>query len=181
MLVLPISSLCLLLTYYQFLAVQARALSLSAVAPPSINNSFAGLSTLPNIKFLGKRNEALIIHGLPQSWQGAFTEIRSLQPPLPIGAFAYFFSQVAHTVRGDSVQARPYRKFTCGSLAIEFIAAAPEHRAITKEFVEAAAWWLFDAAEHGWASFFKAWVQDQDDREVIYITLANVWDRLIIM
>ena len=174
----PRVSLCLLLTCSITPAVQARALPSNPINL-SVNVSHADLPTLFETRALGKRNQALIIHGLPHAWQGVFKTITSIQPPLPVGSFAYFFLQVAHTARGDSTTTRPYRKYTCGALSLEFLSASPDRQVITKEFVEAAAFWLLDAAQHGWVEFFEAWIQDPVDKQVVYMKMANVWDAWI--
>ena len=171
-------ALSLLLTYSISPVVQSRALP-SHLLNLSANFSQADLPTLFETRAVRKRNEALKIYGLPHAWQGVFKTITSIQPPLPVGSFTYFFLQVAQAARGDPRDTRPYRKYNCGALALEFIPASPNQGGITREFVEAAAVWLFDAAQHGWVDFFEAWVQDPTDKQVVYVKMANAWDSWI--
>ena len=83
--------------------------------------------------------------------------------------------------RRDTVPGRPFQRFKYGALIIEFVSVPTQANSrgfVTKEFVEAAAIWLFDAAQHGWTDFFEAMVVDQYDHEKVFIQVANIWDKL---
>ena len=48
---------------------------------------------------------------------------------------------------------------------------------VLKEFVEATALWLLDAAQKGWTEFFQARVVDKAIGDTVYyIHLSNTWD-----
>ena len=47
---------------------------------------------------------------------------------------------------------------------------------ITREFLQAASLWLLDAAAKGWTGFFRAWVRDGGDDQVVEIRLGTVFD-----
>ena len=47
---------------------------------------------------------------------------------------------------------------------------------MSREFVQATSLWLADAAVKGWTGFFKAWVLDKMDGQIVEITMGTVWD-----
>ena len=47
---------------------------------------------------------------------------------------------------------------------------------VSREFVQAACLWLLDAAMKGWVGFFRAWVTDVVDQEVIEIRMGTIFD-----
>ena len=124
------------------------------------------------------RGRRALVHGLPPGWTAVFETITSLQPPLVNPAFIKFFSVAAQLAAADPVPDRPVQRILYGALALEFIANTGQGQTVTKEFVEAASVWLLEAAQNGWTGFFKAWVLDQENGEIVYIQLNNVWDTL---
>ena len=85
----------------------------------------------------------------------------------------------ANLAAADPVPGRRVQRISFGALVLEFIADGDPSRIVTKEFVEAATLWLLDAAQKGWTDFFKAWVMDMADGEVVFIRLTSVWDELM--
>ena len=122
------------------------------------------------------RGRRALVHGLPLGWTAVFETITSLQPPLVNPAFIKFFSEAAQLAAADPVPDRPVQRILYGALALEFVANNGQGQTVTKEFVEAASVWLLEAAQNGWTGFFRAWVLDQANGEIIYIQLINVWD-----
>ena len=47
---------------------------------------------------------------------------------------------------------------------------------VSKEFVQATSLWLADAAMKGWTGFFRAWLKDSYDGQVVEVTMGTVWD-----
>ena len=119
-------------------------------------------------------HDRALIHGLPIYWTGVFQDVVSIQPPLITQAFTSFFSIVAKKAAADPVVARHHQRLIYGALVLDFI--AEDYGMVTKEFVEAAALWLLDAAQRGWTGFFKAWVIDRADGERVFIQLSTLWD-----
>ena len=124
----------------------------------------------------GKR---ALVHGLPPGWVGVFQTVTSIQPPLVSPAFVQLFSAAANLAAADSVPGRHVQRIPFGALVLEFIANGDQNQIVTKEFVAAASLWLLDAAQKGWTGFFKAWVLDKADGELVFVRLGNVWDELV--
>ena len=129
-------------------------------------------------RFGNPRGRRALVHGLPPGWTAVFETITSLQPPLVNPAFIKFFSEAAQLAAADPVPDRPVQRINYGALALEFIANNSQGQTVTKEFVEAASVWLLEAAQNGWTGFFKAWVLDLANGEIVYIQLINVWDEV---
>lgn len=51
-----------------------------------------------------------------------------------------------------------------------------QNEVVTREFVQATSVWLLDAAMKGWTGFFRAWVTDGFDNEVVEIRMGTVFD-----
>jgi len=176
----PISVLHLLVVCHLSPVAQARVVPINGIAVP---HNVSHADPLPSLdhRGLGKRSEAMTIHGLGPLWQGVFRSVRSIQPPLPISAFSQFFLQVARIARSDTVPARPYQRFQYGALILEIMSqtsgAVPVP--VTNEFVEGAALWLYNEAQNGWTNLFEAWFIDKRDHEVVCIRVANTWDTWI--
>lgn len=79
----------------------------------------------------------------------------------------------------DPVPGRRVQRIPFGALVLEFIADDDQSQVVTKEFVVAASLWLLDAAQKGWTGFFKAWVMDKTDGEIVFVRLINAWDGLM--
>ena len=120
-----------------------------------------------------------LVYGLPPGWTAVFQSVSSIQPPLISPAFVHFFSTAAKLAAADPVPGRRVQRIPFGALVLEFIANDDKSQIVTKEFVEAASLWLLDAAEKGWTGFFKAWVLDRTDGELVYVRLTNVWDEMM--
>ena len=173
-----IPSRCLLhwmLVCHTALEAQARALPMDALTGITIASRVSPAELRQ--RDLSKRT---IVHGLPSGWHGVYKSVKCIQPPLPTPVFANFFLHVAEAARKDPVWGRSYRKFTYGALVLEFASATPDDmsKVVTKEFAEAAALWLFQAAQRGWSNFFEAWILDAGNKELIYVHVANIWDAL---
>ena len=125
------------------------------------------------------RGRRALVHGLPSGWTAVFQTVTSLQPPLVNPAFIKFFSVAAQLAAADPVPGRPVQRIRYGAMALEFIANNGQGQIVTKEFVEAASVWLLDAAQDGWTGFFKAWVLDRADGEIVFVRLINVWDEVM--
>ena len=123
------------------------------------------------------RGKRTLVHGLPPGWTAVFRTITSLQPPLVNPAFIKFFSVAARLAAADPVPERPVQRILYGALALEIVADNGQGQTVTKEFVEAASVWLLDAAQNGWTGFFKAWVLDIANGEIVFIQLINLWDK----
>ena len=51
-----------------------------------------------------------------------------------------------------------------------------QNKVVSREFVQAASVWLLDAAMKGWTGFFRAWITDGFDNEVVEIRMGTVFD-----
>ena len=120
-----------------------------------------------------------LVHGLPPGWTAVFQSVTSIQPPLINQAFVHFFSAAANLAAADPVPGRHIQRIPFGALVLEFIANGNQDKIVTKEFVAAASLWLLDAAEKGWTGFFKAWVLDMADGDLVYVRLGTVWDEIM--
>ena len=120
-----------------------------------------------------------LVHGLPPGWSGVFQTVTSIQPPLISPIFVQFFDVAARLAAADPIPGRHVQRIPFGSLVLEFIAHGDQNQIVTKEFVTAASLWLRDAAEKGWTGFFKAWVVDKTDGEMVFVRLGTVWDELL--
>lgn len=120
-----------------------------------------------------------LVYGLPPEWTAVFQTVTSIQPPLINPAFVQFFSTAAKLAAADPVPGRRVQRIPFGAFVLEFIANDNQNQIVTKEFVEAASLWLLDAAQKGWTGFFKAWVMDRADGEIVFVRLTNVWDELM--
>lgn len=118
-----------------------------------------------------------LVHGLPPGWAAVFETVTSIQPPLISPAFVQLFSAAANLAVADPVPGRHIQRIPFGSLILEFI--ANENQIVTKEFVAAASLWLLDAAQKGWTGFFKAWVLDKADGDMVFVRLGTMWDELM--
>ena len=157
---------------------QTQALPVSTTPLHTANVSHAFPLFTSDQERLHARSDAVVVYGLPDPWQGIFRSIKYILPSLPQSCFTHFFLTVYDKARGDPVPGRPYQRFTYGALVLEFMAQATDGQAqvVTKEFVEAAALWLFDAARQGWTDFFEAKILNPESQEVVYVHMSNVWD-----
>ena len=119
------------------------------------------------------------VYGLPPGWAAVFETVTSIQPPLISAAFVQFFDVAARLAAADPITGRHVQRIPFGSLVLEFIASGDQNQIVTKEFVTAASLWLRDAAQKGWTGFFKAWVVDRTDGEMVFVRLGTVWDELL--
>ena len=120
-----------------------------------------------------------LVHGLPPGWLAVFQTVASIQPPLINPAFIQFFSVVAKRAAADSIPGHHYQRIPFGALVLEFVAMSDQDQIVTKEFVQAACLFLLDAAQKGWTGFFKAWVRDMADGEIVFIRLTTMWDETV--
>lgn len=137
--------------------------------------SLANTEARPQTQF-GRRG---LVYGLPPDWTAVFQTVTSIQPPLVSPVFIQFFSVAAKLAAADPVPGRRVQRIPFGALCLEFIANDKQNQIVTKEFVQAASLWLLDAAQKGWTGFFKAWVVDKADGEIVYIRFSNVWDEMM--
>ncbi len=181
-----LSFLPLLYICHLFPVIHARTFRLNALTVPD-DGTRAGSRGVPSHDEVLKRSNNMVpIHGLPHPLQGIFQYASTFQPPLPIASFTKFFSDAAKAFHNDDTAGRFYHRFTCGSLALEVTAITQIkvdgklkyiEAMVLKEFVEATALWLLDAAQKGWTEFFQARVVDKAvDSTVYYIHLSNTWD-----
>lgn len=126
-----------------------------------------------------QRGRRALVHGLPPGWSAVFETVTSIQPPLISPAFVQLFSAAANLAVADPVPGRHIQRLPFGSLILEFIANGDKDQIVTKEFVAAASLWLLDAAQKGWTGFFKAWVLDKADGELVFVRLGTMWDELM--
>ncbi|KAM0805803.1 hypothetical protein BDR22DRAFT_186290 [Usnea florida] len=123
-----------------------------------------------------KRASIYRIKDLPDGYTGIFTTFTSLTPDLPATVrFIRFFKTAAAYAAKDPVLGRHHQRFTFGSLALELVVREADG-VVSREFVQAACLWLLDAARKGWVGFFRAWVKDLVDQEVIEITMGTIFD-----
>lgn len=120
-----------------------------------------------------------LVRGLPPGWVAVFETVTSIQPPLISPAFVQFFSAALNLAVADPVPGRHVQRIPFGSLILEFIANGDQNQIVTKEFVAAASLWLLDAAQNGWTGFFRAWVLNKADGEMVFVRLGTMWDELL--
>lgn len=167
----------LLLATFLHPAGRVRASPVHAVAiSPEDGSQIAPHTNTSLDAHLGRRSNAMTIHGLPRGWIGIFKSVTSIQPHLPLSVFAHLFSIAAHAAATGRLSSGPYQRIAYGALFLEFIPVSPNNPVVTKEFVEAASLWLLDAAQKGFTEFFEAWIRDQADTEVVYVKLGTIWD-----
>ena len=51
-----------------------------------------------------------------------------------------------------------------------------QNEVVSREFVQATSLFLLDAAMKGWTGFFRAWITDSLDKEVVEIRMGTVFD-----
>lgn len=123
-----------------------------------------------------KRDFPLKIKNLPDGYTGFFTTFISICPNLPATAtFVRFFEEAAALSARDPSPGRRHQRFTLKALALEMVVQG-ENEVVTREFVRAASLWLMDAALKGWTGFFRAWVTDAVDKQVVEIRMGTVFD-----
>ena len=123
-----------------------------------------------------KRDFTLRIKDLPEGYTGVFTTFVSICPKLPATVtFIRFFRNAAAQAAIDRCPGRHHQRFTFGALALE-LAVQNQNDVVSREFVQAASLWLLDAAMKGWTGFFRAWVTDMLDNEVVEIRMGTVFD-----
>ena len=138
------------------------------------NNRFP--SRVHSYHFPPKRNFALKIKNLPDGYTGIFATFVSVSPKLPAAAtFVRFFEKAAALSATDPSPGRRHQRFTFGALALE-MAVRGQNEVVSREFVQAASLWLLDTAMKGWTGFFRAWVTDAIDNEVVEIRMGTVFD-----
>lgn len=122
------------------------------------------------------RDFALKIKNLPEGYTGIFTTFVSICPKLPATAtFIRFFKNAAAQSATDASPGRRHQRFTYGALALELVVQG-HNEVVSREFVQAASLWLLDAAMKGWTGFFRAWVTDGVDNELVEIRMGTVFD-----
>ncbi|CAF9931293.1 MAG: hypothetical protein ALECFALPRED_004971 [Alectoria fallacina] len=123
-----------------------------------------------------KRDFTLKIQNLPDGYTGIFSTFVSICPKLPATAtFIRFFKNAAAQSATDPSPGRQNQRFTFGALALELVVQG-QNKVVSREFVQAASLWLLDAAMKGWTGFFRAWVTDGFDNEVVEIRMGTVFD-----
>lgn len=150
-----------------------------AVARPFPDHAMIMFSDITQVRPRVKSERRTLVYGLPPGWTAVFQTVTSIQPPLVSPAFIEFFSMAANLAAADPIPGRPVQRIPFGALVLEFIANNDQNRVVTKEFVSAASLWLLDAAQKGWTGFFKAWVMDKTDGEIVFVQLTNAWDELM--
>ena len=123
-----------------------------------------------------KREFTFKIKNLPDGYTGVFTTFVSICPKLPAtGTFVRFFQKAAALATTDPSPSRHHQRFTFGALALEVVAEG-QNDVVTREFVQAVSLWLLDTATKGWTGFFRAWVTDVIDNEVVEIRMGTIFD-----
>ena len=123
-----------------------------------------------------RRNFALKIKNLPDGYTGIFTTFISFCPKPPATAtFIRFFKAAAALSATDPSPGRNHQRFTFGALALELVVQG-KNKVVSREFVQATSLFLLDAALRGWTGFFRAWVTDSLDKEVVEIRMGTVFD-----
>lgn len=123
-----------------------------------------------------ERDFALKIKDLPDGYTGIFTTFVSICPKLPATAtFIRFFKAAAAQSATDPSPGRQHQRFTFGALALELVVQG-QNEVVSREFVQATSLFLLDAAMKGWTGFFRAWVTDSFDKEVVEIRMGTVFD-----
>ena len=126
--------------------------------------------------FLQRRDFTLRIKNLPDGYTGIFTTFVSICPKLPATTtFIRFFKTAAAQSATDPLPGRRHQRFTFGALALEMVVQG-QNEVVSREFVQAVSLWLLDAAVKGWTGFFRAWVTDAVDNEVVEIRMGTVFD-----
>lgn len=171
----------LLISLAFLLSLTAAAI---AVAIPHPVNSLS-LSQTPENRLpppttvphsIQKRDFTIKIKNLPDGYTGIFSTFVSISPKLPATAtFIRFFKNAAAQSATDPSPGRQHQRFTFGALALE-LAVQGQNAVVSREFVQAASLWLLDAAMKGWTGFFRAWVTDGLDNEVVEIRMGTVFD-----
>lgn len=151
---------------------------LLAVAAPFPDHAMVVFSLNTQARPIVRFERRALVYGLPPGWTAVFQTVTSIQPPLISPAFIQFFSTAANLAAADPVSGRRVQRIPFGALVLEFIADNSQDQVVTKEFVVAASLWLLDAAQKGWTGFFKAWVIDRTDGEIVFVRLTNAWDGL---
>lgn len=124
-----------------------------------------------------KRDFPIKIKYLPAGYTGVFSTFISISPKIPAAAtFIRFFQNAVAQSATDPSPGRPYQRFKFGALALEMLVVKGENEIVTREFVQATSLWLLDAATKGWTGFFRAWVTDEFDNEVVEILMGTVFD-----
>ena len=169
-----------LLFVFLFLAVTARPVYLPT--PPSKprniqHNNIEHPHPSPNL-----HKRAHSIFGLPTTWIGVFDHVTSVQSSYPthlvIPAFQEFYYQAARAAQLNTSPCRRYERFVSGCMILEFMADDLDG-VVTREFVLAVSLWLSDAAAKGWTDFFRAWILDTSDNELIHIQMGLIWNSLV--
>lgn len=133
-------------------------------------------SRITHPHFPQKRDFTLKIKDLPDCYTSIFTTFVSICPKIPATAtFIRFFKTAAAQSATDTSPGRRHQRFTFGALALELVVKV-QNEVASKEFVQAASLWLLDAATKGWTGFFRAWVTDGIDNEVVEIRMGTVFD-----
>lgn len=112
------------------------------------------------------------VEGLAKDWSGVFTNFISCRPSIPIAATFIRFFRTASQAAIDAPDVGQQLRFSYGTLVLEIMSEDQ----ITKEFVQATALYLLDAAQKGWTGLFEAWVKDLLDGSFVYVRLATIWD-----
>ena len=123
-----------------------------------------------------KRNFALKIKNLPAGYTGSFITFVSVCPVFPATkTFVRFFKKAAALSVTDPSPGRRHQRFVFGALALE-LAVKRENEVVSREFVQATSLWLLDAAVKGWTGFFRAWVTDGLDGQVVEVRMGTIFD-----
>ena len=123
-----------------------------------------------------KRNFALRIKNLPYGYTGTFITFVSICPQAFVTAtFIRFFRLAADLSATDPSPGRRHQRFTYGVLALE-LAVEGKDEVVSREFVQATSLWLLDAAVKGWTGFFRAWVTDGFDAQVVEVRMGTIFD-----
>ena len=156
-------------------ALLPLAFVISQTSEHATITSPADVLSLPTAEF--RRRD--IVYGLPQGWTAVFQRVASIQPPLISSAFIQFFSMAAKAAAEDPIPGRHVQRIPFGSLVLEFIANGDQSQLVTREFVEAASLWLLDLTQKGWTGFFRAWVLDRADGDLVFVRLTTMWDEMM--
>ena len=120
-----------------------------------------------------KRNHPIRIKYLPAGYVGRFITFISISPKFPSAeTFIHFFTTAAALSATDPLPGRHHQRFRMGALALE-MEAVRAGELVSREFVQAASLWLADAAVKGWTGFFRAWVVDVLDGQMVEITMGR--------
>ncbi|CAD6572455.1 MAG: hypothetical protein ASARMPREDX12_003938 [Alectoria sarmentosa] len=148
---------------------------IDALSPSHFNKNHLPSRTTP-LHRPQKRDFTLKIKNLPDGYTGIFSSFVSICPKLPATAtFIRFFKNAAAQSATDPSPGRQHQRFTFGALALELVVQG-QNKVVSREFVQAASVWLLDAAMKGWTGFFRAWITDGFDNEVVEIRMGTVFD-----